>query len=86
VRNRFTARLSVSVYNSTRVRSIRVTLDGRHLKRTTRRRFSVGVDAHRLATGTHVLRVVVTDSAGRTTTFRRLFRRCRPPDRPLFTG
>jgi hypothetical protein len=86
VRNRFTARISVSVYNSTRVRSIRVTLDGRHLMRTKRRRFSVGIDARRLATGTHVLRVAVTDSAGRRSTFRRLFRRCRPPDRPLFTG
>ena len=46
----------------------------------------VRIDARKLAPGTHILRVTATDSGGRTTTLRRLFRRCRPPAQPAVTG
>jgi hypothetical protein len=86
VRVRFSARLSIHVASSSRLRSVHVMVDGRRVRTTTRKRFSVRVDARRLAPGTHVLRVVATDSAGRKTTLRKLFRRCRPPTQPAFTG
>jgi hypothetical protein len=86
VRTRFSARLSIHVSSSAKLRSVRVMLDGRHLRTTRHKRFSVQVNARRLAPGTHVLRVVATDSGGRKTTLRQLFRRCRPPAQPAFTG
>jgi hypothetical protein len=86
VRTRFAARLSVSVTSSARLRSVHVLLDGRLVKRARRRRFSVSIDARRLTPGTHELRVVATDSGGRSTSLRRLFTRCRPLLPPAFTG
>jgi hypothetical protein len=61
-------------------------LDGRLVRTTTRKRFSVHINARHLTPGTHVLRIVATDSGGRKTTLRQLFRRCRPPVQPAFTG
>jgi predicted outer membrane repeat protein len=86
VRSRLGIRLSVHVASVSRLRSVVVTIDGKRVKRTTRRRFSVQVSVRGLKSGTHVLRVVATDSGNRTTTIRRLFRRCRPPAQPAFTG
>ena len=86
VRSRFSARLSIHVSSTAKLRSVHVMLDGKRVRTTTRERFSVRLDARRLAPGTHILRVIATDSGGRRTTLRRLFRRCRPPTQPAFTG
>jgi hypothetical protein len=86
VRSRFSARLSIHVSSSTRLRSVHVMLDGRQVRTTKRKRFSVHIDTRGLSAGTHVIRVVATDSGGRKTTLRQLFRRCRPPTQPAFTG
>jgi hypothetical protein len=86
VRSRFSARLSIHVASTTKLRSVHVTLDGMRVRTTKRKRFSVRINARKLAPGTHVLRVVATDSGGRKTTLRQLFRRCRPPTQPAFTG
>lgn len=86
VRSRFGIRLSVHVATTAKLRSVDVLLDGKRIKRTTRKRFSVRVNARRLKPGMHVLRVVATDSTSRKTTIRRLFRRCRVVTSPAFTG
>jgi hypothetical protein len=86
VRARFSARLSVHVSSSAKLRSVLVSVDGKRVMKTTRKRFSVHINARHLRAGSHVLRVVATDSDGRKTTLRRLFRRCRPPAQPAFTG
>ena len=86
VRSRFGLRLSVHVSGTAKLRSVDVLLDGHRIKRTTRRRFSVRVHAASLRPGTHVLRIVATDSGRRKTTIRRLFRRCRVVAAPAFTG
>ena len=86
VRTRFSARLSVHVASSAKLRSVLVSVDGKRVMKTTRKRFSVHINARRLHAGSHVLRVVATDSNGRKTTLKRLFRRCRPQTQPAFTG
>lgn len=86
VRSRFSARLSIHVASSMKLRSVHVMLDGKLVRTTKRKRFSVHLNTRKLSPGTHVLRVVATDSGGRKTSIRRLFRRCRPPAQPAFTG
>jgi hypothetical protein len=78
--------LSVHVASQAKLKRVDVTIDGHRVKRTKRRRFSVQVSVRDLKPGMHVLRVVATDSGNRKTTLRRLFRRCRPPAQPAFTG
>ncbi len=63
-----------------------VLVDGKRVLKTTRKRFSVHINAHRLSVGSHLLRVVAVDSGGRRTALQQLFRRCRPPTLPAFTG
>jgi hypothetical protein len=86
VRTRLGVRLSVHVTSSSKLRSVVVTIDGKRVKTSKRRRFSVQVSVRHLRPGMHVLRVAATDSGGRKTTLRRLFRRCRAPAQPAFTG
>lgn len=86
VRTRLGVRLSVHVASAARLRSVVVTIDGKRVKRTTRKRFSVRVSVRHLKPGTHVLRIVATDSGGRKTTLRQLFQRCRVRAQPSFTG
>jgi len=86
VRTRFSARLSIHVSSRMKLRSVHVMLDGKLVRKTTKKRFSVHVNVRRLKAGTHVIKVVATDSGGRKTTLRQLFRRCRPPAQPAFTG
>jgi hypothetical protein len=70
------------------VRYVRVTLDGRQLRRTTRTRFSLRVDPRRLRGGRHTLRFIVVDSPRGSRTVVRRFTRCTIPQglRPQFTG
>jgi hypothetical protein len=65
---------------------VTVLVDGKRVMKTTRKRFSVHVNARRLSAGSHVLRVVAIDSGGRRTALQQVFRRCRPPTQPAFTG
>jgi hypothetical protein len=82
----FTAHVSVTAPG--RLRRVDVFLDGRRVRRSARTRLSVPVPARGLRSGRHVLRVVATDRAGRTTTRVVKFSRCarRAVVAPRFTG
>jgi hypothetical protein len=71
------------------IRSVTVYLDGKRIATSTRSTFSVLVRASKLKAGTHTLRVVATDSAGRRLTRTQTFSRCGKAARkvrPRFTG
>jgi hypothetical protein len=85
-RSRFTARVRVHVAKTTKLRMVRVTLDGRVLHRTKRSQFTFVVPGGALKPGYHVLLVRATDRAGNTTMVRRAFSRCAPAPVPSFTG
>jgi hypothetical protein len=88
VRRAFTLRVRARVSTGTRLKAVRVTLDGRTIKRSTRRSFSVRVNAARLSSGRHTLRIKAVDRGNRTRTVTRRFSRCArvPVARPRFTG
>lgn len=86
VRTRFSTRISVHVSSGATLRRVDVMLDGKRVRRTTRRRFSVRINTRGLSSGAHVLRVTATDSNGRTTSLRQIFRRCLRKAQPAFTG
>jgi SdrD B-like protein len=90
VKSSFSVRVRVRAATSTRVRSVRITLDGKTIRRTSRSRFSVRINARRLKAGRHTLRIKATDANGRTRTVTRRFTRCRvrpkPRVSPRFTG
>ena len=71
----FQARLRIS--DASRLRSVRVRLDGRRLARTTRKRLAVRVPAHRIEGGLHTLAVTAVDAAGNRADRRFRFSRCR---------
>jgi Ice-binding-like len=77
----FRARLRVS--DASGLRRVDVFLDGKRIKRTTRRRFSVRIGVGGLRAGRHTIRVVATDRAGNRKTVTRSFTRCAAP---RFTG
>jgi hypothetical protein len=73
------------------VKSVKVTLDGKTIKTTTKSRFTLRINLKKLAAGRHRLRTVVTDQAGNSTTSTRTIARCAAakPKRkaaPRFTG
>lgn len=73
------------------VKSVRVTLDGKRLKTTSKSRFTLRINLKKLKAGRHRLRVVVTDQTGTTTTSTRTIARCaaaKPKSKasPRFTG
>jgi hypothetical protein len=83
----FSLRVRTSVASSTKIRSVRVSLDGKVIKRSTKSRFTLPIRSARLRSGRHRLVVVATDRAGRRRTVRRTFRRCaRQRLVPMFTG
>lgn len=88
VRRAFTVRVRASVASGTRLKAVRVTLDGRTLKRSTRRSFTVRVNAAPLRSGRHTLRIKAVDRGNRTRTVTRRFSRCArvPVAEPRFTG
>ncbi len=88
VRRAFTLRVRARVASGTRLKAVRVTLDGRTLRRTTRSRFTVRVNAQRLSSGRHTLRIKAVDRGNRTRTVTRRFSRCArvPVADPRFTG
>jgi hypothetical protein len=90
VRTSFRATLRITAASGTSLTSVRVTVDGRRVRSTTRSRFSVTINVRRLKAGRHRLRIVATDSAGNRTTVNRSFTKCAAPaqrrEAPRFTG
>jgi uncharacterized repeat protein (TIGR01451 family) len=81
----FTAR--VTIRDASALRRVVVTVDGRTIRRTKSKRFSITIRAADMRSGRHVLRVVATDARGNRRVVTRGFSRCRPPViAPVFTG
>jgi hypothetical protein len=81
----------ISVTAPGTVKSVKVTLDGKTIKTTTKSRFTLRINLKKLKAGRHRLRTVVTDQAGTTKTSTRTIARCAAakPKRqaaPRFTG
>jgi hypothetical protein len=82
VETRFTLRVRVAASGLT---GVRVTLDGKTIKRSTKARFTLRVRTRALPIGRHVLRVIATGTGGRSTRTAS-FRRCGAPSLPRFVG
>jgi uncharacterized repeat protein (TIGR01451 family) len=84
-RTAFTARIRIS--DASALRRVVVTVDGRTLRRTNRKRFTISIPAQNMRAGRHTLRVLAVDARGNRRTVSRQFRRCAPPViAPVFTG
>ena len=70
----FTAR--ISIVEPTGLRSVKVKLDGKVVKRTTKPRFSLRVGARRMRAGSHRLTVIARDRANHRSVAKRVFARC----------
>jgi hypothetical protein len=73
------------------LKSVRITLDGKTIKTTTKSRFTLKINAKKLKAGRHRLRAIATDQAGKSTTVSKTIARCAAakPKRkaaPRFTG
>ncbi len=84
-------RVRFSVNAPAKVKSVRITLDGKTIKTTTKSRFTLRISLKKLKAGHHRLRVIATDQAGKRTTVSRTLSRCAPPKprrkaAPRFTG
>ena len=81
-----TTRFSLRVHVKTAgLTGVRVTLDGKTIKRTKQARFKVRVHAVRLSPGRHVIKVTATGAGGRKTRTAD-FRRCGRTSLPRFVG
>jgi hypothetical protein len=81
----------ISVSAPAQIKSVRITLDGKRIKTTTKSRFLLSINMRKLKPGRHKLRTVVTDQTGTTRTSTRTIARCTPPKPrhragPRFTG
>jgi len=75
------------IRSSTRMRRVSVFVDGKLIKRSTRKQFSVWVSVVGLRAGRRTIRVVAVDRRGRRDVATRTFRRCaRAVPSPDFTG
>ncbi len=80
-------RMRVRITEGTALRSARVSLDGRRIATTRRKRFSVVIRARRLRGGRHRIGIAATDAAGNRRHVVRRFRRCaRQAVSPNLTG
>jgi hypothetical protein len=80
-----------SVATSANVKSVVVKLDGKRIKSTTRKSFTLSINGKKLKSGSHRLTITATDSNGKVTTTRKSFSVCKAakPRRqaaPRFTG
>jgi hypothetical protein len=82
VQTRFTLSVRVAARG---LKGVRVTLDGKTIKRSKRARFTLKVRTRALPRGRHVLRVIATDSGGRSAATTS-FKRCGSPVLPRFVG
>jgi uncharacterized repeat protein (TIGR01451 family) len=84
-RSAFTA--SVRIRDRSKLRRVVVTVDGRTVKRTKTKKFTIRIPANDMRAGRHRIRVVATDARGNRRVVTRSFRRCAPPViAPHFTG
>ena len=82
----FTAKISIHAA-SRHMRSVDVFVNGKRIKRSTRKQFSVWVNVSGLRSGRNTIRVVAVDPDGRRDVTSRSFRRCaRAVASPNFTG
>lgn len=79
-------KLRIRARDESGIRSIKVYLNGKMVKRTGRREITVSIRAEDLPAGRHSIRVAVQDNEGNRTIKTRGFRRCNPPAFPDFTG
>jgi hypothetical protein len=84
VRTAFAIR--VRIRDQSRLRSVRVRLNGRVIGRTTRKQFRVRVLAGGLRSGRHTIRITATDRAGNRRSRTVRFTRCARPVVPTLTG
>jgi predicted outer membrane repeat protein len=80
-----------SVATSANVKSVVVKLDGKKIKSTAKRSFTLSINGKKLKSGRHRLTITATDSNGKVTTTRKSFSVCKAakPRRhaaPRFTG
>jgi hypothetical protein len=81
----FTA--NVRIRDASSLRRVVVTVDGRTLRRTKSKRFTISIPAQDMRAGRHTVRVLAVDARGNSRTVSRSFRRCAPPViAPVFTG
>ncbi len=84
-RRNFTA--SVRTRDRSGIRSVRVYLDGKRIRQTSRSRFSIRIRVRGLRVGSHRVTVVAVDRAGNRAVSRRRFGRCALAlAAPRFTG
>jgi hypothetical protein len=85
VRRAFRARFRIRESHLSRVS---VYLDGKRIVRTSRALFSVRVNARRLRSGRHRIRVIAVDTSGNRRSLSKVFARCAQAQRvaPHFTG
>ena len=80
-------RAKFRIHSQVAMRRVSVYLDGKLIKRTTAKRFSVWIRVVGLRAGRNTIRVVALDRRGRRDTASRSFRRCgRAAPTPDFTG
>jgi hypothetical protein len=84
-------RLRFTVTAQGKVKSVRVSLDGKKVKTTSKSRFTLRIDLGKLKPGKHTIKTVVTDRTGQTRTSTRTLARCAAPKprrqaSPRFTG
>ena len=82
VLTKFTLRVRVRAEG---LKNVRVTLDGKTIKRSKQARFTLRVRTRALRSGRHVLRVVATSTGGRDAQVA-TFNRCGSPTLPRFVG
>ncbi|MDX6635483.1 MAG: hypothetical protein QOF06_1686 [Solirubrobacterales bacterium] len=80
-------RAKIRIHSQVRMRKVSVYLDGKLIKRSTAKRFSVWIGVVGLRAGRNTIRVVAVDRRDRRDTATRTFRRCdRVAPSPDFTG
>jgi len=80
-------RAKFRIHSQVAMRKVSVYLDGKLIKRTTAKRFSVWISVVGLRVGRNTIRVVAVDRRGRRDTASQSFRRCgRAAPNPDFTG
>jgi hypothetical protein len=80
-------RATFRIHSKVRMRRVSVYLDGKLIKQSTAKRFSVWISVVGLRAGRNTIRVVAVDRRGRRDTASRSFRRCaRAAPSPDFTG
>lgn len=80
-------RAKFRIRDAVRLRSVKVFVDGKLIKRTSSKRFSLWISSQGLRSGRNTIRVVAVDVNGRRGVASKSFRHCAPATpEPPFTG